>query len=96
MAAPTRSTTERGYGAAHRAERKRWETLVQAGGVYCARQGPKCTGQPIDPDQPWDLGHNDDRTQWTGPECIPCNRGAGGSNGAAATNQKKQTITRNW
>ena len=91
-----KSTTERGYGATHQAERKRWTPVVRAGGVMCARQGPTCTGQPIDPDQAWDLGHNDDRTAYTGPECIPCNRGAGGRNGAAASHVKRQTTVRSW
>lgn len=85
-------TTARGYGSRHQAERKRWEAKVKQGGVMCARQGPKCTGQPLDPDQPFDLGHNDDRTGYNGPECIPCNRGAGAINANAA----RKTITREW
>ena len=84
-----KSTSARGYGAAHQRERKRWEPIVAAGGVMCARQGPKCIGKPIQPDQPWDLGHSDDRTEWTGPECVPCNRGAGQANAMAA--RKTQT-----
>lgn len=91
-----KSTTARGYGAQHQAERKRWEPIVRAGGVMCARQGPKCIGQPLDPDQPWDLGHNDARTAWTGPECVPCNRGAGGTNGAAAANATRAMTIREW
>lgn len=94
--ATTKKTTERGYGTAHQTERKRWEAQVATGTITCARQGPKCTGQPIAPNQAWDLGHTDDRTAWTGPECIPCNRGAGGRNGAIATHLKRQTTTRDW
>lgn len=90
------STTARGYGNSHQRERKKWEPIVAKGDVMCARQGPKCVGQPIEPGQAWDLGHNDDRTQWTGPECVPCNRGAGGANGAAVTNAKRQTVSREW
>lgn len=90
------STTERGYGSQHQAERKRWEPMVARGGVMCARQGPKCTGKPIDPGQPWDLGHNDARTEWTGPECVPCNRGAGGSNGRAAQLARASMTVREW
>lgn len=91
-----KSTTERGYGAEHQAERRKWEPLVNAGNLMCVRQGPKCVGQPLDPGQAWDLGHNEDRTAWTGPECVPCNRGAGGRNGAAVTNAARQMTTRDW
>jgi len=87
----TRSTTSRGYGAAHQRERARLEPIVRAGGVKCFR-----CNEDIAADGPWDLGHNDDRTAWTGPEHVKCNRAAGGANGAAVTNQKKQTITRDW
>lgn len=90
------STTKRGYGTAHQRERKKWEPVVAAGGVMCARQGPKCVGKPIKPGQAWDLGHSDDRSTYTGPECVPCNRGAGGANGAAVANVKRQTVARDW
>lgn len=92
----TRSTNERGYDAHHKAKRLEWEPIVAEGGVMCARQGPKCTGQPIEPGQAWDLGHTDDRTAWTGPECIPCNRGAGGANGARVANERRAMTIREW
>lgn len=72
------STTARGYGAAHKAERKRLEPIVARGGVTCA----KC-GQLIEPGEPWDLGHTDDRTGWTGPEHRDCNRADGARRGNA-------------
>lgn len=90
------STTARGYGTSHQRERKRWERRVASGDVMCARQGPKCIGKPISPGQPWDLGHNDDRTAYSGPECVPCNRGAGGANGAKVANQKRAMTIREW
>jgi hypothetical protein len=74
------TTASRGYGAAHKAERDRWTARVDAGLVDCAR-----CGQPIEPGRPWDLGHNDDRTGWTGPEHRTCNRVAGARNGAAVS-----------
>lgn len=90
------STTARGYGHQHQQERARWTPLVQAGGVMCSRQGPKCIGQPIQPGQPFDLGHTDDRTSYTGPECLPCNRGAGGASGAAVLNARRAMTIREW
>jgi hypothetical protein len=94
--AVTRSTSERGYGGNHQTLRAKWEPIVRAGGVMCARQGPKCIGKPLDPDQPWDLGHTDDRTAYTGPECVPCNRGAGGANGARVVNERRQMTVHEW
>src|SRR5262249_9362449 len=64
---PTRarpSSTDRGYGTAHAAARKRLEPLVAAGEVRCWR-----CALPIPPGQPWDLGHDDhDRGVYRGPE----------------------------
>lgn len=66
-----KTTAQRGYGADHDRLRARWAPIVKRGGVNCWR----CK-QPIAPNDPWDLGHNDDdRTKYEGPECIPCNRG---------------------
>lgn len=79
------STTRRGYGTEHQAERRRWTPLVNAGQIRCAR-----CGQPIIPGTPWDLGHNDTRTTWTGPEHARCNRAAGARKG----NRKRRIIFR--
>ncbi|MBT9255387.1 hypothetical protein KMZ30_07350 [Phycicoccus sp. KQZ13P-1] len=62
------------YGHAHRKLRAEWEPIVAAGRVTCAR-----CGEPIEPGQPWDLGHaDDDPDQYNGPEHESCNRRAGG------------------
>lgn len=86
------STTERGYGAAHQAKRAEYQKVVDAGAGECWR-----CGTPIAPGDPWDAGHDDtDRTKYRGIECVPCNRGTGGRNGAAATNAKNAMTVREW
>ena len=83
------STKARGYGQRHRAERERWRPIVDAGRAVCAR----CK-QPIEPGRPWDMGHTDDRTAWTGPEHRACNRKAGGVNGATVSNALRRSTVR--
>ena len=80
------------YGPGHKRERRRWSYILSQEGVLpCAR----CQG-PIHHGDAWDLGHNDERTAWTGPEHVSCNRSAGGRNGAKVTNAKRAMITRDW
>lgn len=70
------NAAQRGYGSGHRRLRAEWWNRMAAGEqVIC----PRC-GCPILPSQCWDLGHNDKRDAWTGPEHAHCNRSAGGSN----------------
>ena len=70
------TAAQRGYGSAHQRERAQWWNRMAAGEqVTC----PRC-GRPILPGQCWDLGHNDSRDAWTGPEHAHCNRAAGASN----------------
>jgi hypothetical protein len=83
------TTAQRGYGIRHQNERARWAPRVDAGLVDCAR-----CGEPLEPGRPWDLGHNDDRSAWTGPEHRACNRKAGGRNGALVTNAMRTKGTR--
>jgi hypothetical protein len=71
------TTTEQGYGYPHVRQRKHWAAHVATGQATCWR----CGGW-IDPQGPWDLGHDDhDRSVYRGPECRPCNRRAGGIKG---------------
>lgn len=92
----TGSTTARGYGHSHQVERKRWEPIIATGNVLCAN--PQCDhpDTPIDPDEPWDVGHTEDRTGYRGPEHMACNRREGGRNGATVTNEKRATLTWDW
>lgn len=69
-----RSTTERGYGAAHQREREKWKPLVDRGEVECHARVCFMPDRWIQPGTPWDLGHTPDRTGWTGPEHRYCNR----------------------
>lgn len=65
------SRQERGYDAAHTKLRQAWVRKVSTGTVKCWRCGKR-----IAPDEPFDLGHDDqDRTKYRGAECIKCNRG---------------------
>lgn len=76
---PPGATATRGYGGGHQAERDRLDPTVQTGTVRCAA-GADClrarNGIPdlIHAGEPWDLGHNADRTGYLGPMHAPCNR----------------------
>lgn len=86
-------STARGYGTTHQRERARWAPKVDAGLVDCAR----CK-QPIEPGRAWDLGHNDERTAWTGPEHVVCNRRAGAVHGAMVSHARQGGVrtSRQW
>jgi hypothetical protein len=81
---PGRTTLN--YTARHRHERARWQRLLRAGlRLQCACVRTDCPLHRghctviISKDTPFDLGHDDwDRSRWTGPECVGCNRRAGG------------------
>lgn len=76
------SSSQRGYGSQHQTERQRWVKRIQVlGQIQCAT----CP-TIIKPGQPFDLGHNEDRRRYIGPQCIPCNRSDGGRRGRAQQN----------
>lgn len=93
----------KGYDHRHKVERAGLQRRMDRGATFaCACQHDACT-KHVGPCQviitgsmAWDLGHTDDRTAWTGPECIPCNRSAGGKNGNRAARDKAATIRREW
>ena len=102
----TGSTTQRGYGARHQAEKAKWQrTLDRGNNLRCVCERPECSKHDgrcpiiITASTAWDLGHTDDRTAWTGPECVPCNRSAGGRNGNRVARENAagfETIDRGW
>lgn len=59
----------RGYGYEHKKLRRMLRDSVARGLALCAY-----CGDPIEPWEPWDLGHADDRRFWNGPEHVRCNR----------------------
>lgn len=90
-----RSPAARGYGPAHRRTRQAWQPAVEAGTVRCAR-----CGNPIHPEEPWDLDHTPDRRGYLGPSHRTCNRTAGARLGAqrrwAKTPPARPNRSRNW
>jgi hypothetical protein len=65
---------QRGYTNQHDHARKAWAAkITRQGGILCAR----CGGL-INPGDPWDLDHTDDRTAYLGPSHPACNSAAGG------------------
>lgn len=62
------------YGWNHRKIRAQWAKQVRRGGVVCWR-----CGWPIEPDEPFDLGHDDHGgpRDYIGPEHVYCSRSAG-------------------
>lgn len=74
------SSTERGYGADHQAERREWVPIVATGTVQCRRApfGLCVADAPtIAPFDEWHLGHPDAACPAPkAPEHMVCNAGA--------------------
>jgi hypothetical protein len=86
---PKASTTARGYGGHHQAERRRWEPIVEAGYATCVR-----CGFPIFPGQRWHLDHDDDKLHYLGPAHALCNLRAAAQRGNALMRAKRALIPR--
>lgn len=73
------TSTQRGYGAAHQRARAKVQARIDAGEIVrCVDCSVRLHGHA------WDMGHVDGtRTRYKGPQCIPCNRRAGGKIGRA-------------
>jgi hypothetical protein len=98
MPRPKASAAARGYDHRHQRERERWRPKVEAGLADCAALRCVMPTRAILPGQAWDLGHDEARTRWTGPEHAPCNRADGGRRGAAVTNGQRFALrhSRSW
>ena len=73
-----------GYGGKHKKLRRRWARVVRAGAAVCNR-----CGDPILPDDKWDLDHDDfDRRFYCGPAHASCNR--------ATSSRVRQVSSREW
>lgn len=93
---PSRTTKDRGYGGDHKAERKRWRPIVEAGQARCSAVIFLEASRDIAPDDEWDLDHTDARTGYRGPSHARCNRSAGGRAAAAKTNGARGMVVREW
>lgn len=98
----TRGTTrQRGYSGQHPRLRKQWQPAVDAGMVIChavicleERDGRT---RWIQPGTPWHLGHNPERTAWTGPEHQRCNiADANRRKSKAASHQDNGGLHQGW
>ncbi len=85
------STTARGYGAAHQAERAKWAPLVAQEIIACAR----CL-RLILAGQPWDLDHDGTRTGYLGPSHRKCNRRAGAVRSNKSPLRRRRRIIPRW
>ena len=90
--AARKTSTARGYDYRHQQERRRWQPKVDAGLVDCHAVRCIMPTRAILPGQAWDLGHDEARTRWTGPEHAECNRSDGGRKGAAVINGKHAAL----
>jgi hypothetical protein len=78
------STSARGYGSRHQAERKRWEPVVESGYTVCVR-----CGFPIVPGTRWHLDHRDDALGYLGVSHARCNLHAAAKKGNVIMRARK-------
>lgn len=86
-----KKTTEKGYGAAHQAERRKWQAKINLGSVPCSR----CQ-EPVTASDPWELDHDDTKQGYLGPAHTTCNRAAGGRKSRALQLAVNNMTVRDW
>jgi hypothetical protein len=84
---PPGATTRGGWGHVHQQRRRQLEPIVRAGAATCAR-----CGNPIQPNEPWALDHNDARTGYLGASHASCNARAAARK--ANSNRHRLPVTR--
>lgn len=98
-------TVDKGYGSGHQKARAEYQARLDAGATYqCSCVRPDCphhtpgTRCPtlITKGTDWDLDHTDDRTQYNGPACVPCNRSHGYRKARATTPSVEPMTIRTW
>jgi len=87
------STAARDYGRQHQLLRAGWTPQVESGLVDCHAIICLHPTRRIQPGALWDLGHNAERTGWTGPEHRRCNRADGARRGNA---RRARRTSRVW
>jgi hypothetical protein len=92
MARSAGTTTARGYGSRHQAERARWQPVIDRGEGWCAEIICVKASRRIAPGEPWDLAHAPDRSGYLGPAHQECNRAEAGRRG----NRKRWSPPRRW
>lgn len=101
------TTTERGYGADHRAARRRMEPLVRSGAAVCVRCGRSIVDGKIVQRlksggvrlvSSWVPDHNASRTGYLGPAHARCNASAAAQVGNRSAKRKgrRRPIVRTW
>lgn len=73
----------RGYDADHDAQRRAWQPVVDRGEATCHAVRCLEPTRRIPARGEWHLGHNPERTRWTGPEHPRCNTSEGATRGNA-------------
>jgi hypothetical protein len=94
---PSRADLAGEYGHQHRQMRERWRPVVDAGHATCHAARCLHPTRRIQPGEPWDLGHNADRTGWAGPEHRRCNRAAGARTANTQRRARRAaSVSREW
>lgn len=96
----SKTSAARGYDRSHQAKRRWWKPKVDRGEVDChailCLEEQDGRSRRIEPGSAWDLGHTQDRTTWTGPEHMRCNRSEGGKRARAKERARTLPRSRNW